>query len=193
MKTKVIIAFIALMMASSIASAQTSLKGRVYYHPNIMEQAMGPEVDIDKKIAEARANAIAKKEKEKGRKLTKEEIAKLDKETANARKQAEVLKKALTVAITVEFTSATDVIMSQKTKIDDDALKKMGVGWFKRKALKAALALSPESQKEKYEVKGNKVFFIDGKDRDTLTLSNDGKTLSGELDKDTKFTLKRTT
>ena len=97
MKTKVIIAFIALMMASSIASAQTSLKGRVYYHPNIMEQAMGPEVDIDKKIAEARANAIAKKEKEKGRKLTKEEIAKLDKETANARKQAEVLKKALTV------------------------------------------------------------------------------------------------
>jgi hypothetical protein len=192
MKTKVIIAFIALMMASSIASAQTSLKGRVYYHPNIMEQAMGPEVDIDKKIAEARANAIAKKEKEKGRKLTKEEIAKLDKETANARKQAEVLKKALTVAITVEFTSATDVIMSQKTKIDDDALKKMGVGWFKRKALKAALALSPESQKEKYEVKGNKVFFIDGKDRDTLTLSNDGKTLSGELDKDTKFTLKRT-
>ena len=89
MKTKVIIAFIALMMASSIASAQTSLKGRVYYHPNIMEQAMGPEVDIDKKIAEARANAIAKKEKEKGRKLTKEEIAKLDKETANARKQAE--------------------------------------------------------------------------------------------------------
>jgi hypothetical protein len=192
MKTKVIIAFIALMMASAIASAQTSLKGRVYYHPNIMEQAMGPEVDIDKKIAEARANAIAKKEKEKGRKLTKEEIAKLDKETANARKQAEVLKKALTVAITVEFTSATDVIMSQKTKIDDDALKKMGVGWFKRKALKAALALSPESQKEKYEVKGNKVFFIDGKDRDTLTLSNDGKTLSGELDKDTKFTLKRT-
>lgn len=192
MKTKVIIAFIALMMASASASAQTSLKGRVYYHPNIMEQAMGPEVDIDKKIAEARANAIAKKEKEKGRKLTKEEIAKLDKETANARKQAEVLKKALTVAITVEFTSATDVIMSQKTKIDDDALKKMGVGWFKRKALKAALALSPESQKEKYEVKGNKVFFIDGKDRDTLTLSNDGKTLSGELDKDTKFTLKRT-
>ena len=192
MKTKVIIAFIALMMASSIASAQTSLKGRVYYHPNIMEQAMGPEVDIDKKIAEAWANAIAKKEKEKGRKLTKEEIANLDKETANARKQAEVLKKALTVAITVEFTSATDVIMSQKTKIDDDALKKMGVGWFKRKALKAALALSPESQKEKYEVKGNKVFFIDGKDRDTLTLSNDGKTLSGELDKDTKFTLKRT-
>lgn len=192
MKTKVIIAFIALMMASAIASAQTSLKGRVYYHPNIMEQAMGPEVDIDKKIAEARANAIAKKEKEKGRKLTKEEIAKLDKETANARKQAEVMKKALTVAITVEFTSATDVIMSQKTKIDDDALKKLGVGWLKRKALKAALALSPESQKEKYEVKGNKVFFIDGKDRDTLTLSNDGKTLSGELDKDTKFTLKRT-
>ena len=192
MKSKVIIAFIALMMANASASAQTSLQGRVYHHPNIMEKVMDKEVDIDKEIAEARAKAIAKKEKEKGRKLTQKETAELDKAIADAKKQAEAAKKAMTVALTIEFTSATDVVMKQKTKVDDNALKTMGVGWLKRKALKAALALEPESQKGKYEVKGNKVFFIDGKDRDTLTRSNDGKTLSGILDKDTKFTLKRT-
>ena len=190
MKSKVIIAFIALMMANVSASAQTSLNGRVYHHPNIMEKVM--EADLDKEIAEARAKAIAKKEKEKGRKLTQKETAELDKAIAEAKKQAEAAKKALTVAITIEFTSATDVVRKQNTKVDDDALKNMGVGWLKRKALKASLALAPDSHKAKYEVKGNKVIVIDGKDRDTLMLSNDGKTLSGLFDKNTKYTLKRT-
>lgn len=190
MKSKVIIAFIALMMANVSASAQTSLNGRVYHHPNIMEKVM--EADLDKEIAEARAKAIAKKEKEKGRKLTQKETAELDKAIAEAKKQAEAAKKALTVAITIEFTSATDVVRKQNTKVDDDALKNMGVGWLKRKALKASLALAPDSHKAKYEVKGNKVIVIDGKERDTLMLSNDGKTLSGLFDKNTKYTLKRT-
>jgi 5'-3' exonuclease len=70
-------------------------------------------------------------------------------------------------------------------------LKILGIGWLKRKALKASLALMPESQKAKYEVKGNKVIVID-EDRDTLTLGNDGNTLSGIFDKETKYTLKRT-
>ena len=190
MKSTVIIAFIALMMANASASAQTSLNGRVYHHPNIMEKVM--EADLDKEIAEARAKAIAKKEKEKGRKLTQKETAELDKAIAEAKKQAEAAKKALTVAITIEFTSATDVVRKQNTKVDDEALKNMGVGWIKRKALKASLALAPDSHKAKYEVKGNKVIVIDGKERDTLMLSNDGKTLSGLFDKNTKYTLKRT-
>ena len=63
---------------------------------------------------------------------------------------------------------------------------------LKRKALKASLALMPESQDAKYEVKGNKVIVIDDKDRDTLTISNDGNTLSGIFDKKTKYILKRT-
>lgn len=192
MKSTVIIAFIALMMANASVSAQTSLKGRVYHNPNIMEKVMNQEADIDKEIAEARAKAIAKKEKEKGRKLTQKEIAELDKAMADAKKQAQIAKKALTMALTIEFTSATDVVMKQKTKVDDDALKTMGVGWLKRKAIKASIALMPESHKVKYEVKGNKVIIIDDKERDTLTLSNDGKTLSGTFDKDTKYTLKRT-
>ena len=192
MKSTVIIAFIALIMANASVSAQTSLKGRVYHNPNIMEKVMNQEADIDKEIAEARSKAIAKKEKEKGRKLTQKEIAELDKAMADAKKQAQIAKKALTMALTIEFTSATDGVMKQKTKVDDDALKNMGVGWLKRKAIKASLALMPESHKVKYEVKGNKVIVIDDKDRDTLTLSNDGKTLSGTFDKDTKYTLKRT-
>ena len=192
MKSTVIIAFIVLMMANASASAQTSLKGRVYHNPNIMEKVMNQEADIDKEIAEARAKAIAKKEKEKGRKLTQKETAELDKAMADAKKQAQIAKKALTMALTIEFTSATDGVMKQKTKVDDDALITMGVGWLKRKAIKASLALMPESHKVKYEVKGNKVIVIDDKDRDTLTLSSDGKTLSGTFDKDTKYTLKRT-
>ena len=192
MKSTVIIAFIVLMMANASVSAQTSLKGRVYHNPNIMEKVMNQEADIDKEIAEARSKAIAKKEKEKGRKLTQKETAELDKAMADAKKQAQIAKKALTMALTIEFTSATDGVMKQKTKVDDDALKTMGVGWLKRKAIKASLALMPESHKAKYEVKGNKVIVIDDKDRDTLTLSNDGKTLSGTFDKNTKYTLKRT-
>jgi len=62
-------------------------------------------------------------------------------------------------------------IMRQKTRVDDEALKILGVGWLKRKALKASLALMPESQKAKYEVKGNKVIVIDDKDRDVSFLA----------------------
>ena len=192
MKSTVIIAFIVLMMANASVSAQTSLKGRVYHNPNIMEKVMNQEADIDKEIAEARSKAIAKKEKEKGCKLTQKEIAELDKAMADAKKQAQIAIKALTMALTIEFTSATDGVMKQKTKVDDDALKTMGVGWLKRKAIKASIALMPESHKVKYEVKGNEVIVIDDKERDTLTLSNDGKALSGTFDKDTKYTLKRT-
>ena len=172
--------------------AQTNLTGRVYHNPNIMANMMDQEVNIDKKIAEARNEAIAKMEKKKGRKLTKEELAMINKKLAEIKKQADAAKKCMSTAITVEFTSATNLVMRQKTRVDDEALKIMGVGWLKRKALKASLALMPESQDAKYEVKGNKVIVIDDKDRDTLTISNDGNTLSGIFDKKTKYILKRT-
>ena len=133
---------------------------------------MNQELNISDKIAEARKEAIAKMEKKKGRKLTKEELAKIDKKLAEIKKQAEAAKKCMSTAITVEFTSATDLVMRQKTRVDDETLKILGIGWLKRKALKASLALMPESQKAKYEVKGNKVIVIDDKDRDTLTIGN---------------------
>lgn len=188
---KIVLTIVAIMTAISV-DAQTNLTGRVYHNPNIMANMMDQEVNIDKKIAEARNEAIAKMEKKKGRKLTKEELAMINKKLAEIKKQAGAAKKCMSTAITVEFTSATNLVMRQKTRVDDEALKIMGVGWLKRKALKASLALMPESQDAKYEVKGNKVIVIDDKDRDTLTISNDGNTLSGIFDKKTKYILKRT-
>lgn len=192
MKTKIIITFVALMMAGSLVSAQTSMKGRVYHNPNIMASVLNQNEEINKEIANARKQAIENAEKKKGRKLTQKEMAEIDKKVEEIKKQASAAKRAMTVAMTIEFTSANELVAMQKTKIDDDALKEMGVSWLKRKAMKAALAIAPESQKSNYEVKGNKIIIIDGKDRDTLTVSADGKTLTGYYDKDTKFTLKRT-
>lgn len=189
---KIYILIVATMMAVISVHAQTNLTGRVYYHPNIITSVFEQETDINAKVAEFRKNTIAKKEKEKGRKLTKQEMVEVDKATAEAKQQMMIAKKCITTAMTVEFTSATDVVFKQKTKLDDEAMKAMGVSWLKRKAMKAALAVMPESEKMKYEVKGNKVIAIDGKDRDTLTLSNDGKTLSCRVDEKTKYTLKRT-
>jgi hypothetical protein len=188
---KIVLTIVAIMTAISV-DAQTNLTGRVYHNPNIMANMMDMEVNIDKKIAEARNEAIAKMEKKKGRELTKEELAMINKKLAEIKKQADAAKKCMSTAITVEFTSATNLVMRQKTRVDDEALKIMGVGWLKRKALKASLALMPESQDAKYEVKGNKVIVIDDKDSDTLTIGNDGNTLSGIFDKKTKYILKRT-
>lgn len=189
---KIFLLIVAVMMAAISVQAQTNLTGRVYYHPNIMASVFEQGLDIDAKLAEARKNNIAQKEKEKGRKLTKEELAEIDKTIAETKQQMMIAKKCITTAMTVEFTSPTDVVVRQKTKVDDNAMKTMGVSWLKRKAMKAALAVMPESEKMKYEVKGNKVITIDGKDRDTLTISTDGKTLSGKVDNKTKFILKRT-
>ena len=91
---KIILAIVAIMTAIGV-NAQTNLTGRVYHNPNIMANMMDQEANIDKKIAEARKEAIAKMEKKKGRKLTKEELAKIDKELAGIKKQAEAAKKCM--------------------------------------------------------------------------------------------------
>ena len=71
------------------------------------------------------------------------------------------------------------------------ALKNAGIGWAKRKALKSAIALLPSSQKMKYSVKDNLIICSDGSDKDTLTISADGKYLYGKMDEKTKFKLMR--
>ena len=184
------------MMATMSATAQTSLTGRVYHHPNIMASMFAGKIDVDKEIAEAKTKAIAEKEKEKGRKLTQEEIAGMDKEIAQKKGEIEQkvkeLGNAIVMSMTIEFTSATDAVVKMKGKIDEETLKKFDIGWIQRKALKMYVSSAPELQKAKYEIQGSKVILIDGKERDTLTLSADGKTLSGVYDKDTKYTLKRT-
>ena len=174
-------------------SAQKSLAGRTYHHPNIMADMMNDATkDLDKKVAEARTKAIAEGEKKKGRKLTAEELAKLDEEIKKKMEMVAAMKKGMTMAITVEFKDQKNMVMKQKTKVSDDALKAAGIGWLKRKALKAALAIAPSSEKGTYFVKDSMVIMTDkDNEKDTLYVSRDGKYLKGRMDKKMTFKLTR--
>lgn len=180
---KLLTTFIVLLLTVA-ADAQTDLTGRTYYNANIMADVMNSEMkDIDKKMAKARTEAIAKKEKEKGRKLTAAETAEIDKKQKEARAMAEGIKKGMSTKVTVEFTSATNAVMKVDMKVSDDALKAAGVSWFKRKAIKTAIAVAPSSQKATYVVNGNLIIMTEkgGKDKDTLRISQDGKYLYGKF------------
>ena len=172
------------------AQAQTNLVGRVYYHPNIMaEETRNMKKEIDTKMDETIREEVAKAEKKKGKALTAEE--KVRKEVEEACKMAEVLMKSVKTAITATFKTDKEMLMQMKMEVDDEAMKNAGISWAKRKAMKAAIALMPSSQKMTYFVKENLVICTDGKDKDTLTLSDDGKFLYGKMDEKTKFKLTR--
>ena len=193
MKTKNLV-LTNIMMLFMVISAygQTDLTGRVYYNANIMKGQFDDKLkELDKEITTKKAEAIAKAEKKKGRKLTAAEQAKLNNEVDKAMKQAKSMMDGMKTAVTLEFKTATQVVMKMDMKIDDNAMKAAGVPWLKRKAMKAALAIAPSSEKETYVVKGNKIIIGTGKDQDVMTLSADGKTITGEMD-GKKFTLTRT-
>jgi NADH dehydrogenase/NADH:ubiquinone oxidoreductase subunit G len=176
----------------STSIAQTNLVGRVYENKNILADEMNKALkNADADIDKAKAEALEKAEKKKGGKLTAEELAKLDEEIIEARKIMEAMKKGMSTSVGVEFKSATEMVMRMSMKISDEALKAAGVSWLKRKAMKAALAMAPKSEKAKYVVKGDMIFVDEGKERDTLRISSDGKYLYGKLDAKTKFTLSR--
>ena len=170
---------------------QTDLSGRTYYHPNIMADKLNEATkDINKE--ELRQKGIAKAEKKKGRKLTAAEKAEVDKELEKAIKTIEAMKKGVTTAITVEFKDKKNMVLKADIKVSDEAMKAAGIGWLKRKAMKAALAVAPSSEKGTYVVKGQQVIMTDSNgEKDTLMLSQDGQYLSGKMDKDTPFKLKR--
>ncbi len=193
MKTKNLI-LTSIMMLFMVISAygQTNLTGRIYYNANIMKGQFDDKLkELDKEIATKKAEAIAKSEKKLGRKLTAAEQAKLNNEVDKAMKQAKSMMDGMKTAVTLEFKTATQVVMKMDMKIDDNAMKAAGIPWLKRKALKAALAIAPSSEKDTYVVKGNQVIIGTGKDQDAMTLSADGKTITGEMD-GKKFTLTRT-
>lgn len=176
----------------AIASAQTSLVGRVYYHSNALADEMkSMQKDVDSKVKESIREEVAKAEKKKGRPLTAEEKTEVKKKTEEARKVAEALMKGTKTAITVTFKTENELSMQMKMQVDDEALKNAGISWAKRKALKAAIALLPSSQKMKYTVKDTLIICNDGKEKDTLTISDDGKYLYGKMDDKTKFKLTR--
>ena len=170
------------------ANAQTNMAGRTYHNPNIIADMMNDATkDLDKKVAEARTKGIAEAEKKKGRKLTGEEIAKLDAEIKKKMAELEAMKKGMKLAITIEFKDDKNLVMKQDTKISDEALKAAGYGWLKRKAMKAALAVVPKSHKGTYVVKGNMIIMTDtDNDKDTLNISQGGKYITGKLDKKDK-------
>ena len=187
---------LAMLLLSGLltANAQTNMAGRTYHNPNIIADMMNDATkDLDKKVAEARTKGIAEAEKKKGRKLTDEEIAKLDAEIKKKMAELEAMKKGMKLAITIEFKDDKNLVMKQDTKISDEALKAAGYGWLKRKAMKAALAVAPSSQKGTYIVKNNMVIMADqDNEKDTLNISQDGKYITGKLDKkDRPFKLLR--
>lgn len=195
MKKRVLVFFSALFISSLlVTNAQTSLAGRSYHHPNIMADAMKDATkDLDKKIAEAKKKAIAEGEKKKGRKLTAEETAKIDKVLKEKVEEVNAIKKGMKTAITIEFIDDKKIVLKPNIKINDDALKAAGMGWLKRKALKAALALAPKSEKGTYIVKGDMIIMTDSNnEKDTMTISKDGKFLYGKFDEKTPFKLTRT-
>ena len=189
---------VAVLLLTMNCLAQSTLTDRVYHNPNIMKDMLRQEVkDFDKKmdesLSEAKKKAVEKFEKEKGRKPNAQELADIDKSVNEALAQANaMMDNAMKTAVTVEFTDATHLVVKMDMSVDDAILKAAGVSWLKRKAMKAALALAPKSQKGTYVVKGNQIFIDDGSaDKDTMTVSADGKYLYGKMDKKTKFTLTR--
>lgn len=173
--------------------AQTNLAGRTYYNANIMAEEMNKLTkDADKEMAKAKAEAIAKFEKEKGRKPNEAEMAEIDKKMEEARQMLEAIRNGMSTKITLEFRTEKDAVMQADMKISDEALKAAGVGWAKRKMMKAALAMAPSTMRATYTMKGNLVIMTEDGEQDTLRLSDDGKYLYGKFDKTTNFKLTRT-
>lgn len=76
---------IGMILVAMSAAAQTNLAGRIYYHPNIMADAINQSMkEIESNLDKAKSEAIAKAEKEKGRKLTAVEMDELEKKMEEA-------------------------------------------------------------------------------------------------------------
>lgn len=193
---KKILLIVVAMMVTIGVNAQKGLVGRVYHNPNIMSGMMSELTkDVEKEIVEARKKAIEKGEKKVGRKLTADEIKKIDKELKEIEAKARAVKAGMGMSITMTFKNEKVVSMKAAMKMSDEAMKMAGVSWIKRKAMKAAMALEP-SQTCPYTIKGNMVIIQDDKELDTLRISADGKSLSGiyrdEKEGPIKYTLTRT-
>lgn len=176
-----------------VLQAQTNLSGRTYHHPDIMAEGMKAyEKDLEKKMAEVVGQEIAKAENKKGAPLSADEKAKIKAKQDEAIKFSLAVMKATKTAMTATFKSDTELVMQADITLDEDALKAAGLGWAQRKALKAAISLTPSTQKMSYTTKDNLVFCNDGAERDTLALSDDGNYLYGEFEEGKTFKLTRT-
>jgi len=192
---KILLIVVAMMVTLSV-NAQKGMVGRVYHNPNIMSGMMAEMTkDVEKDIVDARKKAIEKREKKVGRKLTADEIKTIDKELKKIEAKVRAVKSGMGMSMTMTFKNEKEVSMKASMKMSDEAMKMAGVSWIKRKAMKAAMAMSP-TQVCPYTVKGNMVIIQDEKELDTLRISADGKSLSGiyrdEKNGPIKYTLTRT-
>lgn len=191
MKTirRIVLCFALLFTTASGSFAQNSLAGRVYHNANILADQVAKMAAAD--MQNAKAKYIAGLEEKKGHTLTAKERAKADKEFDEKMAEAMGVLDGMKTSVTIEFTTATEGITRMKMTIDEEALKKAGVSWLKRKALKVTASSMPDAEKFTYTVDGSLVIFADKQETDTFRLADDGKSLIGKIDKD-KVTLKRT-
>lgn len=183
-----------LLCLSGLAQAQSqvNLTGRIYKNDNILADELNKAMAVvDQKMDSVRQAKVVELEKKKGRKLNATEKAEIDKQLAEAQKAMAAIKKGMSTRIEVEFKDARNMVMTMKMSVDDNALKLAGVPWVKRKAMKAALAIAPSSQKCTYRQQGNLIIVEDEEESDTLRLSSDGKYIYGKMDKKTSFKLTR--
>lgn len=187
-----LVAAVMLLGIAITSKAQVSLAGHTYHNANIMAGLMDEAIkDVDQKMAAARKKAITEGESKKGRQLTAAEIQEIDKHLATSRQMLTAFKKGIRTAITIEFKSDKNMVMKADMKISEEAMKAAGIGWLRRKAMKATMAAAPKSQKGTYVLEGELVILDDGEEKDTLRLSADAQHLHGILDKNTPYTLTR--
>ena len=190
MNHRLFLAIVILALSGNLFAQNQNLAGRVYYNANIMADKMNDV--IRKAVPEAKAEKIAEMEKEKGRKLTDAEKAQVEKNIREAQTKANSVMSGIKTEATIEFKTDKDMVMKFDMKVSEEAMKQAGVGWAKRKAMKAILSIAPTTEKAKYVVKGNLVIMDPNDEPDTLRLSDDGKYLYGKFDEKTNFKLTRT-
>ena len=174
MKKFLMMVAVALMTALS-AEAQTSLVGREYHNPNIMSDIYK---DIERQVADMKAKALVKMEKKKGRKLTEAEMKEFNEKIGKEESKLRAMKNGTSMAMTVTFKNDKTAVVKAKIKMTDEAMKAADIGWLKRKALKAAMAVMPAADMP-YIIKGNMVILQDEEGNDTLYISADRNSLSG--------------
>ena len=174
MKKFLVMAIVAMMTALS-AEAQTSLVGREYHNPNIMSDIYK---DIDRQVADMKAKALVKIEEKKGRKLTEAEMKEFKELIGKEESKLRAMKNGTSMSMTVTFKNDKTAVVKAKMKMTDEAMKAADIGWLKRKALKAAMAVMPAIDMP-YIIKGNMVILQDEEENDTLYISADRNSLSG--------------
>ena len=173
MKKFLAMAIVAMIALS--AEAQTSLVGREYHNPNIMSDIYK---DIERQVADMKAKALVKIEEKKGRKLTEAEMKEFKELIGKEESKLRAMKNGTSMSMTVTFKNDKTAVVKAKMKMTDEAMKAADIGWLKRKALKAAMAVMPAIDMP-YIIKGNMVILQDEEENDTLYISADRNSLSG--------------